>query len=111
MTNTLVQRLRDCVAVTFSAGLHGVEADCREAADEIEQLRAAVEEWLCEKCNTVYPGPPQPGFACIQCPKCKGTTAPRQTIELRQMTTQRDHWLEVAREKGEEIEQIGRAHV
>src|ERR1700739_1984074 len=54
------------------------------ARAEIERLRAAVEEWLCEKCNPVYPGPPQPGFACVQCPKCKGTTGPRQTIELRQ---------------------------
>lgn len=49
MTNTsgltkdhsLIERLRDCVAVTFSAGLHGAEADCREAADEIERLRSA----------------------------------------------------------------------
>ena len=35
----LVERLRDCAKVTFSAGLHGVEADCKEAA----RYRAALE--------------------------------------------------------------------
>ena len=40
---TLVERLRDCVKVTFSAGLHGVESDCREAADELDRQRAEIE--------------------------------------------------------------------
>ena len=34
----LVERLRDCAKVTFSAGLHGVEADCKEAAYEIVRM-------------------------------------------------------------------------
>ena len=37
---TLSERLRDCVKVTFSAGLHGVESDCRQAAEELDRLRA-----------------------------------------------------------------------
>ena len=40
---TLVERLRDCVKVTFSAGLHGVESDCRQAADELDRQRAQIE--------------------------------------------------------------------
>lgn len=50
---------------------------------EIESLRAEVSEWLCESCNYVYPGPPQLGFACVICPRCKGSTAPRKTVELK----------------------------
>lgn len=59
--------------------IEGYEA--REA--EIADLRAEVYEWLCDKCRTVYPGPPQKGFACVQCPKCGGNTGPRNWIELR----------------------------
>jgi hypothetical protein len=51
---------------------------------ERDQLRAEVREWLCAECNTVYPGPPQAGFACVQCPKCGGATGPRVSMELRQ---------------------------
>ena len=40
---TLVERLRDCVKVTFSAGLHGVESDCRQAAEELDRQRAEIE--------------------------------------------------------------------
>ena len=40
---TLSERLRDCVKVTFSAGLHGVESDCRQAADELDRQRAEIE--------------------------------------------------------------------
>lgn len=48
---------------------------------ENEQLRAEVREWICESCNTVYPGPPQKGFSCVICPKCGGITSPRMTAE------------------------------
>ena len=41
---TLVERLRDCVKVTFSAGLHGVESDCRQAADELDHQRAEIQD-------------------------------------------------------------------
>lgn len=49
---------------------------------ENAELRAEVREWLCTKCNMVYPGPPQEGIMCVLCPKCGGTTAPRLTVEL-----------------------------
>lgn len=55
---------------------------------ELEVLRAAVKEWMCEACNYVYPGSPQPGFHCVICPRCEGRTAPRQTIELRKANAQ-----------------------
>lgn len=40
------------------------------------------DEWLCQDCNTVYPGPPQKGFMCVICPSCGGNTAPRTTVEI-----------------------------
>ena len=46
---TLVERLRDCVKVTFSAGLHGVESDCRQAADELDRQRAEIERLTRER--------------------------------------------------------------
>lgn len=56
-----------------------------ELIAEVEQLRAEVKEWLCIDCNTAYPGPPRPGFACVICPKCKGTTMPRQRAEIEKL--------------------------
>lgn len=91
----LLDRLR---GRAFLPGVHYATqagAWMAEAANEIERLRADVQEWLCDKCNTVYPGPPQPGFACVQCPKCKGATAPRQTIERRRAERERDEALEI----------------
>ena len=49
-----------------------------EAEREREELLTDVREWLCEKCNYVYPGPPQPGVMAIICPRCGGTTLPMQ---------------------------------
>ena len=57
---TLVERLRDCVKVTFSAGLHGVESDCREAADELDRQRAEIERLRSEP----------------HCPTCGGERGP-----------------------------------
>lgn len=48
-----------------------------------EELEKEVREWLCEDCNTVYPGPPAKGFQCVVCPKCGGTTLPRTLTERR----------------------------
>jgi len=45
--------------------------------------KRAGQEWLCEKCRRVYPGPPQPGFACVVCPECGGNTGPKLDMELR----------------------------
>lgn len=53
--------------------------------DEVERLRREVREWMCDGCNTVYPGPPQPGIWCVQCPRCGGDTAPRGVIERRRL--------------------------
>lgn len=46
---TLSERLRDCVKVTFSAGLHGVESDCRQAAEELDRQRAEIERLTRER--------------------------------------------------------------
>lgn len=54
-----------------------------EAQRENAELRAAVSEWLCIKCNYVYPGPPQPGVMCLICPRCGGDCGPRLSMELR----------------------------
>lgn len=53
--------------------------------NEVEHLRREVREWMCDGCNTVYPGPPQPGIWCVQCPRCGGDTAPRGVIERRRL--------------------------
>jgi hypothetical protein len=66
---------------------------CRERAilklaaaeADLERLRALVREWLCERCNTVYPGPPQKGLKCVICPKCGGMTGPLQWVEQRKI--------------------------
>ena len=55
-----------------------------------DALTAEVREWMCEACNTVYPGPPQQGFSCVVCPKCGGSTAPRTTIARRKAEAERD---------------------
>lgn len=52
---------------------------------QLDRLRSQVQEWACEKCNAVYPGPPQSGFACVICPKCRGTTMPRAVLEIRRL--------------------------
>lgn len=51
---------------------------------ERDDLRKEVREWLCDTCNTVYPGPPTRGFDCVQCPKCLGNTSPRMWLERNQ---------------------------
>jgi hypothetical protein len=54
-----------------------------------------VREWLCENCNTVYPGPPGKGVASsILCPKCGGITAPRLTIENRRLKEKNERLME-----------------
>lgn len=48
---------------------------------EVAELRREVREWLCEKCNVVYP-------ACIRCTSCEGITLPRWSVELRRAGAQ-----------------------
>jgi len=61
---------------------------CGEVASKqarIDELLHDVKEWLCEDCNTVYPGPPALGFDCLVCPKCNGMTGIRLRIEHRRI--------------------------
>ena len=68
----------------------------REKAErERDEVLALVREWLCEKCNTVFPGPPQPGASCLICPKCGGTTTPRPLAEKRIAERERDEAFDV----------------
>jgi hypothetical protein len=60
-----------------------LESALSQAQKERDELRAEVKEWLCVQCNTVYPGPPQPGFRCVICPKCEGDTGPKVSMQLR----------------------------
>ena len=46
--------------------------------------KALVKEWACEKCRTVYPGPPQKGFMCVICPSCNGNTMPHELLKHRE---------------------------
>ena len=58
----------------LTAQLAAERTACEKAERERDEVLALVREWLCEKCNTVFPGPPQPGASCLICPKCGGTT-------------------------------------
>ena len=51
------------------------------AEAERDALVAEVREWLCEKCHTVFPGPPQPKCSCVICTTCGGPTKPRAVAE------------------------------
>lgn len=59
----------------------GSEVDRLRA--ELDELRGEVREWLCAKCNMVYPGPPGKGVSGILCRTCGGLTGPRNGTELR----------------------------
>lgn len=82
----------DDTNATYYNELHPDEYQIRDEEDEacaaelrekrIAELAAAVKEWLCLKCNTVYQGPPQEGIWCVMCPKCGGETGPRDSIKL-----------------------------
>lgn len=76
---TAVARAKDREITNLCSRKRGYE----EYEVELVQLRALVKEWLCETCHTVYPGPPQPGFACVICPKCGGDTGPRERMAYR----------------------------
>lgn len=85
-----VQNLRDWVHVGEAPILNEIvtyidalRAAAEAMARENVELRAEVKEWACDSCNTVYPGPPQAGFACVQCPKCHGNTMPKGWLALR----------------------------
>ena len=56
--------------------------NCNRAKGFLEGLAQgrSEREWMCDKCSTVYSGPPQKGASCVVCPKCGGDTAPKETI-------------------------------
>ncbi len=54
----------------------------RNLEGEVEKLRGEVREWLCSKCNYVYPQAPSTNLADLFCRRCKGSIAPRRTVEL-----------------------------
>lgn len=54
----------------------------RDMLATIEKLRAAVEEWYCPRCNTIYPGPPADGLAAVRCVKCDAVAMPRAMAAL-----------------------------
>src|SRR5690606_24494787 len=76
--------------------------------DEIDLLRREVREWMCDRCNTVYPDPPQPGIWCVQCPWCGGDTAPRGVIERRQLEQEIER---LRRERDAALDVLGREDI
>lgn len=67
---------------------------------DLAMLRAEVREWLCDSCNTVYPGPPASGCLCVICPKCNGNTGPRLSVENRKLRVQLEQeWCELRKLK------------
>ena len=71
-------------------------------AQELAGLRALEEEWLCDKCNTVFPGPPTAGFDCALCTSCGGPTMPRTLLENKRLEKE----LAGLRESHESIKKI-----
>lgn len=66
---------------------HGQLARQCEICDlqrELAATKALVKEWACEKCRTVYPGPPQKGFMCVICPSCNSNTMPHELLKHRE---------------------------
>lgn len=72
---------RTAAHAAYEAVRPRIEALEAENTDLLRQVR----EWLCEACNTVYPGPPQEGVKCVVCPSCGGFTAPSLAVERRRL--------------------------
>lgn len=73
-----------------------------EHARTREMLVENTKEWLCDKCNTVYPKPAYFGFNSVVCPKCQtATLLPKQSQEIRKLTAE----LNTARERIKELEE------
>ena len=73
--------------------------------ETIDKAKAEVREWICESCNTVYPGPPQDGFSCVVCPKCGGRTDTRAGAEIRKLKAEAPHAKEIAEGVGYRLQQ------
>jgi hypothetical protein len=84
--------------------------DLKMCHEELDKVRGEVKEWLCESCNTVYPGPPQEGFKCVECPKCGGDCGPHETIKRRKAEAETIKWKKIcgliARSEREKMKRI-----
>lgn len=69
--------------MTLTRELAAAQERIAELEKELEELVSDVREWMCEKCRTVFPGPPQPGTRCVVCPKCGGNTMPKATLLIK----------------------------
>lgn len=93
---TEADRLRDALEAAQAAEEQACSeivyfrARWADALAENAELAASVREWLCVKCNTVYPGPPQHGVMCVVCPNCDGDCAPREVMLRRRAEEERD---------------------
>ncbi len=56
-----------------------------ERVEQENSLIAEVKEWLCDKCNYVYQGPPSLGFNCVVCKRCGGDTGPKNSVIIRRL--------------------------
>jgi len=87
----------------------GDKALANAAADEIDRLRSEIREWFCEKCETAYPGPPQPGVMALICPVCRGACLPRHEVLMRQARNEALRWQKEAFELAEENTNLRRS--
>lgn len=62
---------------------------CKERDERIKELALEV-SWLCESCDTVFPGPPSDGVDCDICPVCFGSCAPQTYILRMKAEKERD---------------------
>lgn len=80
----------DEYGVPWTRSFENLYAAYRALIEENQRLKEDIKEWICGKCNIVYPGPPTPGLDCVQCPSCQGHCGPRETILRRQAEAERD---------------------
>lgn len=78
-----------------------------EVEAEKDELRAAIPEWLCDKCQTIHPKPANP--ITLGCPRCAGLMRPtsgnerRREAEIAQLTEAADRAATLIRHQREEI--------
>lgn len=90
----LMQAVQDGTDNELNLGGRNRESVMRTIAEalpelaEFEYLRGEVKEWLCAKCDTVFPGPPAKGVWCVICTVCGGDTAPLNHARLRRAKEQ-----------------------
>jgi len=63
-------------------------AECERGVERLEAENTAYrerDEWLCEKCNTVYPYSSLVGNLKVFCPKCNVPTFPKWQVERKRL--------------------------